>query len=186
MEELLIYPQDQLPPDLKCQVLSFLRIVFWDGFTGENRLRDWITHPRHHPLHFLLVEQGLVISGCEVVWKDLEHAGVSYKTYGLTGVFTYPSFRGQGYGTRVIGAATDYIAASDADVGMFHCAPGLKGFYAACGWIPMEGAKTYVGARAKPVLSQELMMMRFFSEKGAASRKAFETLPVYFDEDDTW
>jgi len=186
MVELLIYPDDQFPADLKCQILSFLRVVFWEGFTGENRLRDWITHPRFHPLHFVLVEEGLAISHCEVVWKFLDHAGITYKTYGLTGVFTYPSFQKQGYGQRVIRAATDFIAASDADIGMFHCEPGLKGFYEGCDWIAMEGAQTYIGARANPVLCNELMMMRFFSARGVAGRPAFESLPVFFDEDSTW
>ncbi len=186
MAELLVTPQTQLPPDIACQILSFLRITWPEGFLGENRLRDWITREEHHPLSFALVEHGLLIAHAQVVWKMLEHAGVRYKTYGITGVFTYPSFRGQGYGLQVVQAATDYIAQSDADIGMFHCDPELKAFYAQAGWLPMEGAVTLIGARANPVVTNELMMMQFYSEKGRCGKETFLTVPVFFDEDSTW
>lgn len=184
--DLLTYTNQEFPADLKCQVLSFLRVVFWEGFTGENRLRDWITAERYHPLHFVLVENGLVVSHTEVVWKYLEHAGQTYKTYGLTGVLTFPSFRHEGHGLQVVRAASDWIAASDADIGMFHCDPALQGFYARCGWIPMAGAVTLTGPRENPNVSSERMMMQFFTEKGRQGQERFERLPVYFDEDDTW
>lgn len=187
MAELLIFPDDDFPPEYRCQVLAFLRVQWPEGFLGENRLRNWITRPAYHPVHFILAEAGLVISHAEVVWKHLEHAGDIYKTYGLTGVFTFPSFRGQGYGLQVITAATGYIRSrSDADVGMFHCAPDLKRFYMKAGWIPMESTITYIGPRQNPVEARELRMMQFFSEKGRFGREAFERLPVFFDEDDTW
>ena len=153
---------------------------------GENSLRNWITRPEHHPISFLLVEASLVISHAQVVWKNLEHCGEIYKTYGITGVLTFPSFRGQGYGLQVIRAATDYIYQSDADIGMFHCEPGLGDFYSQCGWLPMREAITWIGARDHPVRTDELMMMRFFTEKGLRGRGSFESKPVFFDEDSTW
>jgi predicted N-acetyltransferase YhbS len=186
MARLLIYPDDQFPAGLKCQVLSFLRMYYWQGFIGENRLRDWITPSRFHPLHFLLIENELVISHAEVVWKYLDHAGETHKTYGLTSVFTYPSFQKQGYGHQLVMAATDTIVKSDADIAMFHCDPSLKGFYSRCGWIAMENTKTYIGSKDNPELADELLMMRFFSPKGLAGRSAFETQPVFFNEDCTW
>jgi hypothetical protein len=186
MAELLVYPQADLPPQMHCQVLTFLRVEWPDGFVGENRLRNWITRIEHHPLSFLMVEDGLVISHAQVVWKYLEHCGETYKIYGLTGVFTFPSFRGQGYGQRTISAATKYIANMDADVGMFHCSPHLEPFYAQASWIPIHGAVTLIGSRADPVQVDELMMMQFFTEKGRRGRESFERMPVFFDEDSTW
>ncbi len=50
MVKQLVYESAALPPDLKCQVLSFLRVEWPDGFMGENRLRDWITKEADHPL----------------------------------------------------------------------------------------------------------------------------------------
>ena len=180
--ELRFYSSEDLPLDLKWQILSFLRITWADGFVGENRLRAWISPPTDHPSHVVLVENGLLISHAEVVWKCLDHAGETYKAYGLTGVLTYPSFRGQGYGRQVVDAGTKIIQASDADIGIFHCAPSLGPFYAAGGWIPMAGVTSWVGPKSAPVVSDELMMMLFLSEKGQRGRPAFEHEPLYFGE----
>jgi hypothetical protein len=186
MPVLTYFPQSDLPPEIECQILSFLRIHWPDGFEGENRLRGWITRIDFHPVSYVLLENGLLIAHAQVVWKLLEHAGETYLTYGLTGVFTYPSFRGQGYGLEVIRAASQAITHSGADIGMFHCSPALGRFYALAGWTPMEGAVTYVGTRDAPVQVDELMMMQFFSEKGQRGRETFLSIPVFFDEDTTW
>lgn len=186
MAELLIYPQSELPERYACQILSFLRVVWWQGFVGENRLRDWITHERFHPVSYLLVESGLVISHAQVVWKVLAHGGEAYLAYGLTGVFTYPAFRGQGYGAQVVRAATQAIDAGPADVALFNCAPELAAFYGPLGWTPQPDMQTLIGDRDHPVAANELLMMRFLSEKGRRDRAAFEHGALFFDEDDTW
>ena len=124
-----VFTSQDLPPEFKCQILSFLRITFPEGFVGENRLRDWITKDYEHTIHIVLVEQGIMIRHTEVKWKYLEHAGEIYKVFSLSGVLTYPAFREQGYGRRIVEAGTAYIASADADIGMFHCAPHLKNFY---------------------------------------------------------
>ena len=133
----------------------------------------------------MLVENDLLISQVEVVWKDLEHAGQSYKTYGMTGVLTYPSFREQGYGRQVVDEATKYIESTDADIGMFHCSPTVQGFYAKCGWPPLENAITLKGDPEQPTVSEEVTLMRFYSEKGRRGKPAFATQPIYFGID-TW
>ena len=181
----LILPSDEIPPHLKCQILSFLRIMWPEGFVGKNRLRDWISSPENHSVSIVLVEHDILISHTEVVWKYLDHAGENYKAYGLSGVFTYPAFRRQGYGKRIVEKGTAYIETSDADIGVFHCDKSLKGFYASSGWIPMETAVTFVGAKDSPVISSELMMMRFLSQHGKKGRPAFERAPLYFGEE-TW
>lgn len=183
MVELRTYAGEELPADLRCQVLSFQRIQWPEGFVGVNRLRDWIHHPEHHPTHFALVENGVLISYAGVLWKYLEHAGEVHKTYGLSGVLT--AFGRQGYGSRVVAAATAHIRGSDADVGLFTCAPHLKAFYSASGWIPMEGAVLLGGPWSAPYPTEELVMMGFFSEKGKGGRSAFASMPIYFN-DDLW
>lgn len=185
MIEQLVYPQDKLPLHLKCQILSFLRIHFPEGFIGANRLRDWISSPNNHPVSIMLVESGILICHVEVLWKELSHANETYKIYGLSGVFTYPAFRNQGYGHKVVDLGTEYIDATDGDIGMFHCAPALKAFYQQCGWIAMEQATTLIGDINDPTLSDELLMMRFKSERGRKGQLTFETQPIYFG-DNTW
>jgi GNAT superfamily N-acetyltransferase len=186
MVEQHIYTSADFPVDLKCQALSFLRIEWPEGFRGENRLRNWITKEADHPVHVVLIEAGLLISHTNVVWKYLDHAGITYKTYGLTGVFTYPSFRGQGYGSRLIAAATTYIRASDGDVAMFHCDPGLRNFYAQHGWEALAQATTYLGSSEKFLVDDEILMMQFLSLKGQQGRASFEREPIYFGSDSTW
>ncbi len=183
MVEQLIYSAGELPADLACQVLSFQRIVWPEGFSGELRLRDWIHRSDQHPMHFVLAEEGVLISYVGVLWKDLEHAGENYKTYGLSGVLTYPAFHSQGYGARLVAAATEYIVQADADIGLFTCHPGLRDFYAACGWILTEGAVLLGVPRNSPYRSEELTMMGFFSAKGKTERATFESEPIYFEAD---
>jgi GNAT superfamily N-acetyltransferase len=182
MVELRFYLSEDLPPDLKWQILSFLRAAWPEGFEGALRLRDWIALPGDHPSHVVSIENGLLISHTEVVWRYQDHAGETYKAYGLSSVFTYPGMRGQGYGRQIVDAGTEIIRASDADIGIFHCVPSLGPFYAASGWIPMTGATSWIGPKNAPVVSDELMMMLFLSEKGRRGRPAFEREPLYFGE----
>jgi len=187
MPRLLTYSSQELPPELKCQILSFLRITWPEGFRGENQLRDWISPAEEHPVHCVLVEQGILISHTEVKWIYLDHAGETYKAYGLSGVFTYPAFRGQGYGAQIVQAGTDLIRQSDADVGVFWCDPRLDGFYARNGWLPMRTAVTLILHEDGSWLpaTEELLMMLFVSRKGERGRGAFERKPVHW-RGDTW
>jgi GNAT superfamily N-acetyltransferase len=183
MIQQLVYPESQLPAHLRWQILSFLRIEWPDGFVGQNRLRDWISREEQNPLSFVLVENDILISHAQVLWKYLGHAGETYNVYGLSGVFTYPAFRKQGYGRQVVALATAYIDASDADVGIVHTRAPTKEFYSKNGWIPMEKAVTLVGSEQSPVVSDQFMLMRFVSEKGKRGRASFEGIPLYFGED---
>jgi GNAT superfamily N-acetyltransferase len=180
------YHPDQLPPDLKWQILSYLRAEWPEDFTRISPRRDWLAHPDHHPLHMVIVDAGFLVSHAAVVWKYLDHAGRTYKVYGLGGVFTYPDYRGRGYGRQIIDAGTDYIRASDADVGMLFCEPRLKDFYAHSGWIPVDSAPTLVGPPDKPSAIAELRLMLFLSERGKTGREAFENVPVNFNEAMNW
>jgi len=187
MTELLVYPREELPPDLNWQILSFIRITAPDTFVGFDWFRYWMatTEDNDHAIHVILVENGILISHTMVVWKYLEHASETYKTYGLTGVFTYPGLRRQGCGRQIVDAGTIYIRESDADIGMFHCNPDLEPFYSRSGWIPMRNSTTLIGPKDSPIVSDELMMMLFLSEKGKRGRSTFESEPVYFG-DATW
>ncbi len=137
-----------------------------------------------HPVTFLLEEEGVLISHLEVVWNYLHHAQVEYKAYGLTGVFTYPAFRKQGYGLQLVQSAKDYIERrGDADIVIFHST--VKGFYEHAGFECMDGLITLVGDPLNPERSDETAFMLFLSEKGNRGKKSFEIGPLYFGEK-TW
>jgi len=187
MAELLTFTSAQFPEYLKWQAVSFLRVQWPGGFLGENRLRDWVTREDDHPIHIVLVEQNILISHTNVVWKYLEHDGEMYKAYGLTGVFTFPSFRGQGYGSQVIAAGTEYIQKSDADIAMLYCDESLRNLYANQGWRHMKTSTSYIGTKEQPErVDDEILMMLFLSQKGQHGRKTFETNPILFGGDYTW
>jgi len=187
MVELLTYTSAEFPESLRWQTVSFLRVQWPGGFTGENRLRDWVTTEADHPIHIALVEKGILISHTNVVWKFLEHEGVIYKAYGLTGVFTYPSFRGQGYGRQVIAAGTKYIQKSDTDIAMLYCDESLHNLYTNQGWTQMDSSTTYIGTKEQPELvDDEILMMLFISPKGKLGKETFNTKPIYFGGNYTW
>jgi hypothetical protein len=187
MPELLTFTSANFPENLKWQAVSFLRVQWPDGFTGENRLRDWVTREDDHPIHIVLVEHGLLISHTNVVWKYLDHDGETYKAYGLTGVFTFPSFRGQGCASQVIAAGTTYIQKSDADIAMLYCNVSLRNLYARQGWISMDTSISSIGTKEQPELvDDEILMMLFLSKKGKEGRLALETKPIHFGGDYTW
>jgi GNAT superfamily N-acetyltransferase len=186
MVKLLFYPTEQLPPIWKWQVLSFQRAIWSEGFVGENRLRDWITKSDDHPVSFILVERDILIGHVNVVWKVIEHAETTFKAYGLTGVFTYPAFRGQGYGLQLVQHATGYIDAQDADIALFNCDNNVIAFYQRAGWETFPQTQTCIGSREEPIRVDEMLMMRFISSKGQRFRPSFEQGQLFFGSDSTW
>jgi GNAT superfamily N-acetyltransferase len=115
-----VYRTYDLPPLVKCQIPSFMRIEWTQGYAGEQQFRDevWPEGEEQNTVHFVLKERGFVISQAGVVWKRIEHDGETYETGGLTGVLTFPDFRRRGYGTQVVEAATRYIVDKGVDIGL--------------------------------------------------------------------
>ena len=81
MPELLTFTSADFPENLKWQAVSFLRVQWLGGFTGENRLRDWVTREDDHPIHIVLAEKDILISHANVVWRYLEHDREKSKAY---------------------------------------------------------------------------------------------------------
>jgi predicted N-acetyltransferase YhbS len=168
------YHDAELPAHLRWQVLSFMRIEWPFIFRRANRLSKHIHDPALHPFHFAVVEDEVLFSYGTVVSMYLQHAGETYKVYGLANVLTYPPYRKEGHGRHVVDAATTYIKASDADVAALFCDPSLKHFYATSGWEAIESAATVIGPADNPQPFSALKMMLFVSKKGHVGRAAFE------------
>ena len=177
MLRLLTLPSHDLPPEIKCQVVSFMRIYAWPVFQSQPLGWDFMDEARH-PFSLALVDGEVLISHAEVNWRALDHAGDTFIMYGLSAVFTYPQFRGQGYGHQVVEAATNHILSSEADVAMLGCQPELTEFYSAHGWSPMKEVKILIGSKDSLTQGGNVMLL-FVSEKGRRSRAAFKREPVY-------
>lgn len=183
MYEVRQYPSSQVPPEIACQVASFVRLVWLSHLTGEDRF--WSLEGDASTTTFVISERGVLISHANVVQRTITHQGENYLMYGLGGVFTYPAFRGEGCGGQVVEAATRFIRASNADIGMLFCDPKRKGFYGQHGWLPLE-ATILAGAEGQAVpFTDEPMMILYLSTKARAHRANFEGATIYVGED-TW
>ena len=179
MVDVSSFPSSDLPPHLKCQILSFIRVEWWWVFQGKNQFWDY-TIKDTHPVNVIIHEQDVIISHVEVNWRMLTHKAKSYKVYGLSAVFTYPAFRKQGFGKQAVQAATDYIQQSDADIAMLFCLPHLKGFYEACGWTYMQNTSTLYGNPDIPEQDDEvILLMSFVSNTAKQDRNQFDDTSIY-------
>ncbi len=179
MSSIFCYKRQELPEILEKQLLSFLKAEWPWVFEGEPPFWDEVAKT-NQPINFLAVADGLLLSHAEVTQRELECAGSSYKVYGVGAVFTSPDFRKKGHGHRIVKEATDYIMASDADIGMLFCDDSLRGFYAGIGWEVIEKAKILCGPEDDPWLNEgEAVMCVFPSTQGKLTRVSLEQYPVY-------
>lgn len=182
MDQLQIFKDNsKIPPLINQQIVDFLRMEWPDGFQGKNRLRNWAVNPKYNPIVFTLIEQDILISHVAVVWKHIEHAGETYKVYALSGMFTYPQFRNQKYGMKLLQAAKEYMLSQDGDLIMIHSK--LQGFYEKAGFEPLPYVVTLVGDPNNPTKSDEKVFMLCITEKGKKGKVSFESTPFYFGED---
>lgn len=131
------------------------------------------------PVIFSIVEKEKLISRAEVIEFDIVHSGQIYKVGGICNVLTFPLFRNQGYGKKVIEAATNYIVSSGADIGILFCDPKFELFYASRGWEVIENSITRIGTPESYKPYGNIRMMLFVSEKGKNGRSAFTNQPMY-------
>lgn len=160
-----VYQQDEFPAHLKWQALGFMRTHWPDIFSGGGRLISETYGPDDEPVHFAATEGEVLFSYAALLRVTVEHASAPYAVYGFGNMFTFPPYRHEGHGLRLVEMATDYIRASAMDLGILFCDHELQGFYARCGW---EVAPGYA-------------MILFVSGKGKARREALLTQPLQLE-----
>jgi GNAT superfamily N-acetyltransferase len=158
--------------------------IQWPALAATSNIIWNYEHPKEPvslwPVHFLLVENEVLISHASANFREIKHRDCSYIVGGLSTVMTYPAYRGTGCASQVVRAATDHLCASAADIAMLFCGQPLRKFYESAGWEPSEQAQIYFGDESRPTLkSDNLVMMLFISEKGRAARTFFQNEPVY-------
>src|SRR5262245_58866403 len=133
MEAVQTFTASHLPSHFEWQIRDFSRIVWHTDVTHD--IRESLHPERWHPTYWVIAHGELVISSSAVLWKMVEIDQQFYKVYGLGMVLTYPAHRQQGYGRKVVAAASAFIQqASDADFALLQTAPHLEGFYKTHGW----------------------------------------------------
>jgi len=145
---------------------------------GDDRFDHLLIHAE--PMeHFVIVERGLLISHADVSERIITHEGETFRLGCVGEVMTHPAFRREGHGQRVIAAASDYIRAKDADVGMLFTMPELESFYGSGGWETVNTQGITFGDPAQPKFDNAFVMMLFVTEHGRAKRDCFNRGPIY-------
>lgn len=121
-----------------------------------------------------------LLSYAALMKLDFRHHDSEFRMYGFGKMLTFPPFRRQGWGQKVLEAATEFIHHGDADVSSLFCDPSLEPVYARHGWITTH-SPTRLGQPDRFEEYSPSRMMRFISEKGRANKESFETEPVYID-----
>ena len=159
MPELQAYLKHEVPRDIACQIRSYIRVQWPQLNPGLTKI--W-TPPPGFPLDrmtFVLVDGELLISHAEVNFRTLSHRGETFEVGGLSAVFTYPAHRGSGAGERVVRAATDYLAASKADLALLFCGDRVRSLYERLGWQQLPGLCVTSGEDRKPFTEYHVMAM---------------------------
>jgi len=174
-----IYQHDAFPPALNWQAVSFMRVQ-WPHILLEGHRLGKATYPaQYDPVHFVIVEADVLISYAALMTIEIQHMGEGYRVAAVGNVFTFPAFRGEGYGLQVVAATVAYVDAQPVDLGMLFCQPHLLAFYGANGWERLDGSETRQGVPEHYRVHPYHRLMHFVSERGRHARTAFVTQPVY-------
>lgn len=126
-------PSASIPPHFEYQIRTFLRIEW--GEAGNHYFKEPLTDPVLKPVYFILADGEAIVSYGRVIRMEIHHAGQSYTLAGLGDVYTFPDFRGQGYGSQIVSAATEYIRTKlKVDDALLFTEPSLVPFYHRWGW----------------------------------------------------
>jgi len=172
------YPKPAVPREVAAQLRSYVRIQwpFLDARDG----RLWEVPIDSDARTFVVLDGEVLVSHAEANFRNVEHAGTTYRVGGLGAVFTYPAYRRGGFAQRVVRAATEFLDASDADLALLFCGERLREFYKTFGWTAAEEAQIRYGERTnQQAYAGGIVMMRFISEDGRAAGAAFRRDAVY-------
>jgi aminoglycoside 2'-N-acetyltransferase I len=137
--------------DLTSEQRSQLRRLFdraWAGKGGTFDDDDW--QAALGGSHFILQEDGVIVSHAAVVERTLEFAGTPVRAGYVEAVATLPERQGEGHASRVMAEVNAFIDRAY-DIGALGAA--APEFYARIGWAPWRGltaARTSEGVRMTP------------------------------------
>lgn len=181
MPDLAIYQQSDLPAALKWQAIAFIKTEWPFVFTGDDAFLTEPCPPDLDPVHFVVSKGDSLISYASIFRLNLDHSGTSYKVYGFGNLFTFPPYRHQGYGRRVLELAMGFIKHSDVDAVILFCEPQVETFYAAYGWETAR-ASTRIGTPSDYEVHEGVTKMALYvSEKGQQGKLDFENRPLYVE-----
>ena len=180
MPTLRIYEEQDFPSAYNWQAIAFMRCEWPSIFQGDILYLSAPYPPELHPVHFVMAEGDSLLSYATIMKLNIPHAGQDFAVYGFGNMLTFPPYRKQGYGRRILHAATEHIHKSNVDAAILFCDKSLENYYAQEGWVTIRST-TYLGYSGQPVAYEPSRMMLFVSEKGKAGRTDFENSALYID-----
>ena len=150
------YRRPDLPRLLEQQALDFMRVEWSDGFTEEDRFRSRLHEVSEETVHFLRVAGDLLVSHVQVIPIEVHGRDRDLAIGGVSGVLTYPQFRGEGHATALLRAAAEHIDRQGFDLGMLFCGPEMIPFYERLGWRALPEGRVLVGGAD---LREDLVMV---------------------------
>ena len=124
----------ELTPAEVVEIRRLLDAAFWDDEEERFTQSDW-----DHSVggvHFVLDDDGPIVSHASVVERELHVAGRPFRTGYVEAVATAPDRQGRGFGTMVMRDATAYVR-DTFELGAL--GTGEQGFYARLGWTVWPG-----------------------------------------------
>jgi aminoglycoside 2'-N-acetyltransferase I len=177
--QILSFPEASTPLGLRRQVRA-MQDVAWPSPPGGHRTpHDAPVHdPALRPVSLLLVADGTVLAALDVLTKDLDHVGRTYRAAGLATVVTRHDARGRGYGRRLVAAGHAHMAERTLDLGLFTCDRQLRPFYESAGWEALPDTVLIGGTPEAPFPSDQpgfdkATMAAFFSTPARRARPTF-------------
>src|SRR5690242_10343289 len=134
--ELFTFPKHAVPREIAAQIRSYMRVQ-WPHLDGRGG-RLWDVPPSDGAVTFVLMHDQLLVSHASVKRWDFAFEGGRQKILGLSAVFTYPAWRGSGFGRQIVHAATAHLLrAPDADAAILFCSEKRIPLYESTGWQDM-------------------------------------------------
>ena len=150
MIEDLRFARADIPRELEIQVLAFMRIVWGDGFPGDERFRTRLWEDER-AVHFVRADGDLLVSHAQIVVPEVTHDGHALRIAGVGGVMTYPQFPRRGPRDRGHAARHRSHPRRPAfDMGMLFCAPETVAFYGGSAGRCCRPRRVHVGAAEEP------------------------------------
>ena len=161
------YSASELPQSLAWQALSFLRCEWPFLFAGDDRLR---ARPfgSDETVCAVRTDGDVLLSYAEVHPVTATRADAALRVLGLSNVFTFPPYRGEGHASAIMHAVGELINHSDAELAILFCESDLVAFYSARGWQlapggAIEAPGTAPATMVRPVRAPEAGLARWLA-----------------------
>ena len=178
---LRVWRPDEMPGEVRLQILAFMRQVWPRGFRGNDFLRGWIEAPQDDPLHVVaLLPNGCVAAHAAAMRREAAAFGRTWRLGGLSGVFSFAQVRGLGWGRGVAARAAELLAERGSEAALFCCDEGNVGFYRGLGWERLPGNTLTVGT--PPRVEPSPVMFRAFSPAGEELRERLASGTLHFGD----